>query len=114
MEGVSIRTNIKQPETPRRVLEWEAVQTLCMMWLIPSSSHHTTNNKLPISCPLRRSAPRSSPFATEEPHMRSKYSRFQALPSPPLIDDRQTDAVGSFSQPQRLQTRRQCLYTGLR
>ena len=38
--------NFKHPETPRRVLEWEAVQTLCMVLLIPSSSHHTTNNKL--------------------------------------------------------------------
>ena len=38
--------DIRQPVTPRRVLEWEAVQTLCKMLLIPSSSHHTTNNKL--------------------------------------------------------------------
>ena len=39
-------TDIRQPETPRRVLEWEAVQTLCKMLLIPNSSHYTTNNKL--------------------------------------------------------------------
>ena len=39
-------TNIRQPEIPRHVLEWEAVQTLCKMLLVPSSSHHTTNNKL--------------------------------------------------------------------
>ena len=45
-ESVPMGTNIKQPETSRRALECEAVQTLCKMLLISSSSHHTTNNKL--------------------------------------------------------------------
>ena len=31
--SASMGTNIKQPETPRRVLEWEAVQTLCKILL---------------------------------------------------------------------------------
>jgi hypothetical protein len=54
--SASMGTNIKQPETPRRVLEWEAVQTLCKMLLFPSSSHHTTINS--FSCAYNAHASR--------------------------------------------------------